>query len=57
MAPQLRNSEKWPYVYLSPDLTTSEREEGKMVRDKLKRRTDGGEKKLDNKKLWNCADG
>ena len=46
LAPQLRNSELWPRVYLSPDLTKSEREEGKKLRDELKRRRDGGETNL-----------
>ena len=46
LAPQLRHSERWPRVYLSPDLTRAEREEGRKLREELKRRRDNGEENL-----------
>ena len=45
-APRLRHSELWPRVYLSPDLTRSESEEGRKLREELKRRKDSGEQNL-----------
>ena len=44
--PQLRHSDQWPRVYLSPGLTRSEREEGRKLREELKRRRDNGEHHL-----------
>ena len=35
---KLRESEKWKEVFISPDLTRKEREQGKLLRDKLKER-------------------
>ena len=46
MAPQLRATEKWSNVYISPDLTWKEREEGRRLREELKRRTSAGEANL-----------
>ena len=42
-AKNLRKSEQWKGVYISPDLTPSEREEGKKLRDELKARRARGE--------------
>ena len=45
-ASQLRHSDRWPRVYLTPDLTRSEREEGRKLREELKKRRDNGEQNL-----------
>ena len=46
LAPQLRHSEAWGKVYLSPDLTRSEREESRRLREELKKRKENGETNL-----------
>ena len=42
----MRHSDRWPRVYLTPDLTRSEREEGRKLREELKKRRDSGEQNL-----------
>jgi len=44
-ATKLRASSKWSNVYVSPDLTPKEREQNKLLREKLRART-AGEKDL-----------
>ena len=46
MAPQLRSTEEWSDVYITPDLTWKEREEGRKLREELRRRTKAGEDNL-----------
>ena len=46
MAPQLRTSAKWGNVYITPDLTRTEREAARRVREELVARRQGGEKNL-----------
>lgn len=46
LAPQLRASDKWRDVYISPDLSWKEREEGRRLREELRRRTSAGEVNL-----------
>lgn len=43
MAPQLRSTDRYSNVYITPDLTWKEREEGRKLREELKRRTNAGE--------------
>ena len=43
---QLRSTDLWKNVYLSPDLTWKEREESRRLREELRRRTDVGEVNL-----------
>ena len=42
-ATELRNTEEWRNVFITPDMTRQEREEGKRLRDELKRRRDAGQ--------------
>ena len=46
MAPELRNSEKWGNIFITPDLTRTEREAAKKVRDELAVRRKAGEANL-----------
>ena len=46
MASQLRETEKWHDIYITPDLTWKEREEGRRLREELRRRTSAGEPNL-----------
>lgn len=46
LAPQLRAIEEWKNVYITPDLTWKEREEGRRLREELRRRTSEGEQNL-----------
>ena len=46
MAPQLRHHERWKNIFVTPDLTREEREEGKKLRDELKARRQAGESNL-----------
>ena len=46
LAPQLRMSDRWRGVFISPDLTWKEREEGRKLREELRRRTNSGEEDL-----------
>ena len=43
LAPQLRNSENYSNVYINPDMTQKEREQGKKLRDELVARRKAGE--------------
>ena len=43
MAPQLRHHSRWNKIYITPDLTRKEREEGKRLRDELAVRRQAGE--------------
>jgi len=45
-AVKLCNSSKWSNVYVSPDLTPKERQQNRLLRDKLKSRRNAGEKDL-----------
>ncbi len=45
-AKSLRHTEKWSNIYISPDLTPTEREKDKQVRLEMKERRDAGEKTL-----------
>ena len=45
-SPRLRQSDSWKTVFITPDLTRQEREEGKRLRDELKRRRQNGESNL-----------
>ena len=46
MAPQLRNSEKWGNIYITPDLTKAERDAARKVREELAARRAAGETNL-----------
>ena len=46
MAPQLRASEKWGNIYITPDLTPAEREAAKKLREELTARRKAGEVNL-----------
>lgn len=46
MAPQLRSSEAYSGIYINPDLTLKEREQGKKLREELAVRKQKGEKNL-----------
>ena len=46
LAPQLRSSEKYGNVYITPDLTPAEREAAKKLRDELSARRKAGEVNL-----------
>ena len=46
LAPQLRNSDKWSNIYITPDLTKSEREAARKVREELATRKASGETNL-----------
>ena len=46
MAPQLRNSDKWGNIYITPDLTPAEREAAKKLREELQARRRAGETNL-----------
>ena len=50
LAPQLRNSEKWGKVYITPDLTRSEREAARKLRQELADRRAAGETNLSIRK-------
>ena len=50
MAPQLRNCEKYDGVYMNPDLSPREREQGKKLRQELAARKQKGEKNLSIRK-------
>ena len=39
----LKDSEAWNNIFISPDLTPMEREEGKKLKDELRRRRNEGE--------------
>ena len=45
-ATKLRANQKWKNVFITPDLTTREREVNKALRDELKRRKGNGEQNL-----------
>ena len=45
-APQLRHTERYSNIYLTPDLTQKEREEGRKLREELSRRRKAGETNL-----------
>ena len=45
-ATKLRVSSTWKKVYISPDLTLKEREQGKKLREELKKRKEAGEKDI-----------
>ena len=46
LAPQLRNSTEWSTLFINPDLTQKEREEGRKLRAELARRKTAGETSL-----------
>ena len=46
MAPQLRHHSRWNNIFITPDLTRKEREEGKKLRDELAVRRQAGENNL-----------
>ena len=46
MAPQLRQNALYSNIYITPDLTWREREEGRKLRDELARRREAGEENL-----------
>ena len=46
MAPQLRNSDKWGNIYITPDLTKAERDAARKVREELAARRAAGETNL-----------
>lgn len=46
LAPQLRNSATWGNIYISPDLSRSEREVARKLREELKSRRSAGESDL-----------
>ena len=50
LAPQLRNSKDWGNIYISPDLTKTEREAARKLREELKARKAAGEEDLYIKK-------
>ena len=45
-AKTLRSTDEWANIYISPDLTPKEREDGKALREALKTRRDKGEQNL-----------
>ena len=45
-APQLRSSDKWGNIYITPDLTPAEREASRKVREELAARRKSGETNL-----------
>ena len=46
LAPQLRSSEKWGNIYITPDLTKSEREAARKIREELAARRAAGESNI-----------
>ena len=46
MAPQLQNSDKWGNIYVTPDLTSAEREAARKLREELVARRRAGEENL-----------
>ena len=46
MAPQLRYLTSWKRIYVTPDLTKKERDEGKRLREELSNRRQAGEENL-----------
>ena len=46
VAPQLRNSDTWGNIYITPDLTKTEREAARKVREELAARRAAGETNL-----------
>ena len=46
MAPQLRGSDKWGNIYITPDLTPAERETARKLREELTVRRAAGETNL-----------
>ena len=46
MAPQLRQNAEYSNIYITPDLTWREREEGRKLREELARRREAGEENL-----------
>ena len=46
MAPQLRHLTTWKRIYVTPDLSKKEREEGKKLREELVRRRQDGEENI-----------
>ena len=46
IAPQLRNSDTWGNIYITPDLTKTEREAARKVREELAARRAAGESNL-----------
>ena len=46
MAPQLRSSNMYSGIYINPDLTLKEREQGRKLREELATRKQSGEKNL-----------
>ena len=46
LASQLRSSDEWCTLFINPDLTQKEREEGKRLRQELATRRNAGEKNL-----------
>ena len=46
LAPQLRNTENWSNIYITPDLTKTEREAARKVREELAARRAAGEANL-----------
>ena len=46
LAPQLRQSAEYSNIYITPDLTWREREEGRRLREELARRREAGETNL-----------
>ena len=46
LAPQLRNTEQWGNIYITPDLSKAEREIAKRLRDELRARKAAGEVNL-----------
>ena len=45
-AKKLREAERWKKVFVTPDLTPKERQQNKVLREELKRRTEEGEECL-----------
>ena len=50
LAPQLRSSEAYNSIYINPDLTPREREQGRKLREELTARREKGEKNLSIRK-------
>ena len=46
MAPQLRYLTSWKHIYVTPDLTKKEWDEGKQLREELSNRRQAGEENL-----------
>ena len=46
LAPQLRNSNSWSNIYITPDLTKEERDAARKVREELAARRSAGETNL-----------